>query len=368
MSSSLIVEVCKIKEIIPHKNADLLEILVIKGWECISKKGEFKVGDSVVYIPVDSVLPVELADRIGVRNYLAGKNKDRVKCAKLRGEMSYGLIIPNEENWEVGTDVREFYNIEKYNPPVRAVAGDAAPQDPLFDKYTDIENIKNFPDIFEEGEMVVVTEKIDGSNDRIGFELVEKDGSTPTGTIDWKAGSHRLKRKEPETKEEMKTNIYWFPHTLEPVKKLLLHLAFKVKKTATLYGEVYGRVRGGHKSMHYGKPNSLNFAAFSLKIDGKYVNQNYFESLCKEYGVPMVPVIAITKFNIEEMKKLSTGPSILAKENGADHIREGVVICSVEEREEWECSRAILKMLNPDFLLMKNKREAKGEVVDFVDE
>ena len=39
----------------------------------------------------------------------------------------------------------------------------------------------------------------------------------------------------------------------------------------------------------------------------------------------------------------------------------------LKEREEWSCSRAILKMFNPDYLLMKNKKEAKGEVVDFTD-
>ena len=162
MASTLIVEVCNIREILEHPNAHSLELAVVKGWECIVSKGRYKVGDLVVYIPVDSVLPIELGDRLGVRNYLGGKNNDRVRCAKLRGVVSYGLLIDNEENWEVGTDVREHYGITKYEPPLRAKDGDAAPDDPMFSKYTDIENIRNFPDIFKEGEKVVVTEKIDG--------------------------------------------------------------------------------------------------------------------------------------------------------------------------------------------------------------
>ena len=62
------VEVCRIKDILPHKNADKLEIAVIKGWESIVGKGEYKAGDTVVYIPVDAVLPLELAERLGVSN------------------------------------------------------------------------------------------------------------------------------------------------------------------------------------------------------------------------------------------------------------------------------------------------------------
>jgi len=364
MASSLIVEVCDIKDIIPHKNADSLEICVIKGWECIVKKDTYKVGDLVVYIPVDSVLPIELADRLNVRNYLKGKNKDRVGCAKLRGEMSYGLVIDNEENWELGADVSEQLNITKYEAPIRMTAGDASPEDPLFDKFTDIENIRNFPDVFKEGEIVVVTEKIDGSNNRAGFELKTLDNDEIF--IDFKAGSHKVKRKTPT--EEMENNIYWYSQTLPSVKNLLLHLSLKVKKTATLYGEVYGRVRGGHKSMHYGKQNSLNFAAFALKIDGKYINWVEFIKLCDRFNVPIVPVVDIVPFNMNKIKELSQGRSILAAENGADHLREGVVVLPLEEREDYDCGRVILKVINPDFLLMKNKKEDEGEEVDFKDE
>jgi len=366
MASSLIVEVCDIKDIVPHKNADSLEIAVIKGWECIVKKDTYKVGDLVVYIPVDSVLPIELADRLNVRNYLKGKNNNRVGCAKLRREMSYGLVIDNEENWELGTDVSGHYKIEKYEAPLRVTAGDAAPEDPLFDKFTDIENIRNFPDIFKEGEMVVVSEKIDGTSGRNGIELI-KEEVNDTVQVDFKAGSHKVKRKMPDSKE-MQNNTYWFPFSLSSVKRLLLHLSLEVKKTATLYGEVYGRVRGGHKSMHYGKQNSLNFAAFALKVDGKYVNWVEFVKLCDRFDVPMVPVVDIIPFNMDKIKELSQGRSILAAENGADHVREGVVVCPLEEREDYDCGRVILKVLNPDFLLMKNKKEEKGEEVDFKDE
>ena len=369
MSSSLIVEVCKIKEIIPHNNADTLEIAVVKGWECIVRKGLYKVGDIVVYIPVDSILPTELADRIGVRNYLKGKNNDRVGCARLRGEMSYGLIINNENNWEEGEDVKEFYKITKYEPPIRVTAGDAAPEDPLFEKFTDIENIRNFPDVFEEGEMVALTEKVDGTSCRNGWEIKDESDWDDNGSIEWKSGSHKVKRKKP-SEEEMKNNTYWYPYHISAVNKLLVHLLTekKAKKIATLYGEIYGKIRGGHKSMHYGKPNSLNYAAFALNIDGKYVDWKVFEKYCNEFEVPMVPLIDIIPFNMEKIKELSKGKSYLASSNDTDHIREGVVVCPLKERTAFNIGRVILKVINPDYLLMKNKNEEKGEVVDFTDE
>ncbi len=366
MSSSLIVEVCEIREIKVHKNADALEILVIKGWDSISKKGEYKVGDTIIYIPPDVLVPEDIIEKYSLKNYLAGKKQNRVKCIRLRGEMSFGLVLPNEENLPVGTEVSEKYNFQKYVPPIRITAGDAAPEDPFFDRYTNIENIRNFPDVFEEGEMVVATEKIEGSNCRVSAFKNED------GIIEYKAGSHKVKRKKPETEEELKTNTYWFPFSTSGVKELLTALIteskYKVKNNVILYQEVYGKVRGGCKSLNYGKQESLNLVAFDIKIDGKYVDYDYFKSLCDEFNIPTVPVIAITEFSIEKMKELSKGKSILAAKNGADHIREGIVICSLKERRDRIGNRVILKMLNDDYLILKNKKEAKGEVVDFTDE
>jgi len=163
--SSLIVEVCKIDKVSSHPNGDYLEIAHIKGWNCIVRKDQYKKGDKIVYIPPDSILPVELAERLGVRNYLAGSNKDRVKCAKLRGEMSEGLVIDCEDpTWEIKKDVKEILGILKYEPPIRATPGDGAPEDPFFDKFTEIENIKNFPEIFKQNEPLAISPKLNGDN------------------------------------------------------------------------------------------------------------------------------------------------------------------------------------------------------------
>jgi len=361
--STLIVEVCKINDILPHENADLLEIAIVKGWECIVKKDQFKIGDKVVYIPPDTILPQSLIDRLGVGNYLVGKNHDRVSCTRLRGEMSFGLIINCEnEEWEEGQDVTEYYGIIKYEPPIRTQAGDAAPEDPYFSKFTNIENIRNFFDLFEKGETVVVTEKVDGSQVRTNFGL-DKDN---TENIIYKSGSHHVNRKRPSV-EDISTNTYWYPFHLDCVRNLLGYLKDGLGyKNATLYGEMYGQVKGGLKSMHYGKQGKLAYVAFALEIENKYLDYSEFRNYCEMFNIPMVPLIGIVSFSLEEMKKLSKGKSILAEKNGYDQIREGVVICPYHERTEGQ-KRAILKMLNDDYLIMKLKKEKSGEIVDYTD-
>ncbi len=366
MSSTLIVEVCEIKEIIQHDNLDFLEIAVVKGWECLVPKiKKYKKGDKVIFIPTDSLIPAQLADDLGVRNYLVGANKDRVKIVRLQKIPSNGIIIdvPEGKDWDIGYDCKEDLGIIRYEAPIRATMGDAAPEDAYFERYTNIENMRNFPDIFEEGEMVVVTEKLDGTNFRGSFGPSRDNPEE----LELKAGSHRVKRKKPDTEEELKNSIYWFPMSVPGVNELLNTIIKEGHKNVILYGEIYGRVRGGHKSMHYGIPSKLGFAAFDIKIDGSYVDYEIFIKLCEKFNIPTVPVIATIPFNLEKIKELTKGRSILAEKNKTSHIREGVVVTSLVENEDRRVGRKILKMLNDDYLLLKEKKRSKGEEVDFTD-
>ena len=49
--------VAKILNIEPIPGADNIEKVFVRGWQCVAKKGEFKVGDLCVYIEVDSIMP-----------------------------------------------------------------------------------------------------------------------------------------------------------------------------------------------------------------------------------------------------------------------------------------------------------------------
>ncbi|HEX9733521.1 MAG TPA: hypothetical protein VGG06_16235, partial [Thermoanaerobaculia bacterium] len=129
--SSIVVEVARVEDVRPHTNADRLFLARIKGWQTVIRKledgsPEFATGDRVVYVPPDSTLPREVAERLGVASYLSEKTNldgDKelvVRRVRLRGEPSYGFVVrPERTDWEVGTDVREHYGIGKYRPPVK---------------------------------------------------------------------------------------------------------------------------------------------------------------------------------------------------------------------------------------------------------
>jgi RNA ligase (TIGR02306 family) len=173
--SSIKVEVTQIQNIRPHSNADSLDLATVGGWQMCVKKGAYRSGDPVVYFEQGTSLPRDVADKLGVTQYLSEKtdiNGDRVLVihrVKLRGEPSFGLVISPESGMELGSDVAAFYGAIKYHPPLRGKTGDAEVEDPRFPVYTDIENMRSYPKIFEEGEDVVATEKIHGTNSRVGF-------------------------------------------------------------------------------------------------------------------------------------------------------------------------------------------------------
>lgn len=88
MSERKLAHIETIAEIKPIEGADKIELAYVLGWQCVVKKGEFKVGDKIIYVEVDSVMPERpefefLRDR-----------KFKIKTIKLKGQVSMGLILP----------------------------------------------------------------------------------------------------------------------------------------------------------------------------------------------------------------------------------------------------------------------------------
>lgn len=336
--SSLIVPVATIEAIRPHNNADNLELAQVLGWQLVVRKGEYEVGQKVVYFPIDTILPLDVSERFGVTRYLS---KQRIRCAKLRGEPSFGLAVQPDRDWPVGENVAEFYRAEKYEPPVRATAGDAEKEHPLFVAYTEIENMRNFPAIFESGESVMVSEKLHGTNARVGCiegELM--------------AGSMRLRRRHPAD-DHFASSIYWFPFTQEPVRSLVEALG-RDHRQVILFGEVYG---SKIQSFHYGLLGTIGFRAFDLLLDGRYMDWPDFLALCSRYGVETVPVLATIPFDLDAIRHYSEGKTQLMAKDA--HIREGIVVRPVRERNDPRVGRVILKYISDSYLF--------GEKSDYTD-
>jgi len=250
--------------------------------------------DLYVYFPADVLIPAEWAERFGVRDYLKGQDKDRVGRIKLRGEPSFGLVveIPEGVDWQEGDNVADFCGAKRYVPPIRATCGDAAKYDPEIDpyflKFTDIQNGRLMTNVFQDGEEVIVTEKLHGTSGRVGVV----NGY-------FVASSMEVRRKRPVDEngepcaldsDAVKKSMYWFPWTCKGVKDLITDTYAKLPKeegvipSVVIYGEIYG---GSVQSLDYGIPSGkgLGFRAFGLMVNGKFLDWDDFVSLCQKYRV-----------------------------------------------------------------------------------
>ena len=181
--STFKVPVVKISRVEAHPNADRLDLVFIEGWVCVSGKGNFKPGDLAVYLPIDSVLPQVLEDYLFPPESKIKLSKHRVKTARIRGQVSQGMLVNPFDLMHVagvveeGADWAELLGVTKYEPPRPATHGTEKQKhkkkkrkdNPHFNKFTDLEHLKWYPTVFQEGEMVTVTEKIHGTNFRCGW-------------------------------------------------------------------------------------------------------------------------------------------------------------------------------------------------------
>ena len=333
--SKAIVTTCRIESVRPHANADRLEIAVVSGWQCVVPKGMYSAGSAVTYFPPDCVVPVELSDRLGVTKYLSN---GRVRSARLRGEVSHGFV--SEPMGPEGENVADRLGVTKWVAPISLAVGEAEDQHPLFYRYTDIENMRHYPTVLVDGESVVVTEKIHGTNSRIG--LVRE----PDGQYRRVCGSNTVQRKIVEG------GTYSFPWGVPGVAEMLAFMSASGAGSVILYGEVFGKVQ----VLRYGLPNGLGYRVFDASVDGRYLDYFAMAESCRRFGVSLVPLVYSGPFSIATVADLSRGMSLV---DGADNIREGVVVRPAVERTDPSIGRVVLKYVSDDYLCGND--EDRGE-------
>lgn len=380
--SKLIVEVCRVDTVEPHPNADRLAIATVKGWRtCIKKdpetgRPEFEPGDKCIYFPPDAILPAALAHgpsddppgRLGIMNYLnplpTGEDGirpkgGRVKAARLRGVPSYGVIMPltpehgDDPEWVVGTNLAEYFGVAKWEPPLESAERDAEPDHPRFHRYTDIENIGNYPHAIADGAEVIITEKIHGKNCRVGLVL---DSFADNQWI-FCVGSHSVRRKELDA--DGNRSEFW--EVLTPnVRRLLEHVRDEMlpeqpKLSVVLFGEVYG---SGVQDMAYGLATGARaFRAFDIAVNGLFLDFDVKAQLLERFAVQAVPVLYRGPFTRSIVEEHTAGPTTLcdAEKAGKFKGREGVVITPAQEVDYSEPlnGRLILKSVSADYLARK---------------
>jgi len=316
-------EVIEIKEILPHPNADTLGIVQSHGWNVCVKLGDFQVGDLAAYIEPDSLVPDTEQFQ-----FLKKSNKskwNRIRVMRLRGYISMGLLVLAPQGAKEGDNVMELMGIEHYEPPVPMSTGGDNENPPIgwYPKY-DVENFRRFNDILHNNEEVVVTEKIHGCNARFMWHNNRMWAGSRTN---WK-------------KEDSK-NLWW-----QALKQnSWIQEWCQLLPDYVLYGEVYGQVQ----NLKYGtKAGEVKFAAFDIwqnKCWLPYDQAQHLSNGIKNFQ--WVPLVYKGPFDIKLIYNFAEQDSSI---EGASHMREGVVIKSLEERNDAQVGRVQLKVVSNRYL------------------
>lgn len=318
------VNIVEIAEVRAHPNAERLDIIPVGGWQAVVKKGQFTVGDRAIYIEPDYTVPTDRADFA----FLAkpGRERHRLKAVRLRGELSYGLLIPvpsDVASNPVGANVMEALGVARWEPEVKITMADELPQDQwpaTFAPKFDVESYEKFPHVIADGEPVIVTEKVHGANARYTFvDGVFHQGSRnrwliPDGGHVWS----RAAAQNPKIRTFCEAN-----------------------PGVVLYGEAYGNVQ----SLTYGLgKGEIRFIAFAASAKGQWLNQGELFALLSDAGVPCCPIVYSGPFDHATIKSLAEANSTVAA--CADHMMEGVVVVPAVERFHASIGRVAVKHIS----------------------
>ena len=361
--------IAKIKEIEPIPGADNIEQVLIGGWNCITKKGEYNVNDLVVIATTDAIIPQKLSDGLGITNYL--RKGQRVRTVKLRGVYSECLIIPITfipvKYRTEGTDCMELLEIFKYEPPIKQVQLSSGKKiryqsNPAFHVYYKFPNLKNVPGMFTETDLVQITRKIHGTNARFGiikkiklsfWDRVKKFLRLADEWIDYEfvVGSHNVE-KGSDSQGFYDTNVWYEIADKYNIKKKLWDY-IKVRSSidpletgVIIYGEIYGA--GIQKNYNYGL-NDLEFAMLDMTW-----NNHYDSTMVTEYAannilkLPHVPVLYEGHWSQSIQDKFVFNNYI--ENSKVPH--EGIVIKHISgERSK------VAKIINPEYLTYGEKHD-----------
>lgn len=325
------IPIIEIGELHPHPNADRLVLTTVGGWQVVVGCNQFEAGDRAIYIPPDFTVDVARPEFAFLANKTS-KDRMRIRVAKLRGEISQGLLIPLPDEiaqqFELGDDVSKALDIQRYEPPLDHNSPERATTGPaLLSHKFDIENYQRYSEIFLPGERLIVTEKIHGANTR--FVYYDERLHVGSRTEWW---------------EDSPTNIYW--KALRSAGDGAIELA-KALPDTTIYGEAYGRVQ---KLKYDADPGEVRLAIFAaMRTDGSWVDTLDLRAQCESAVVAFVPVldsIINDAAGIERAKALAEENSSLAS-----HMREGVVLVPQSERKTDDGERVALKLVSNRYLM-----------------
>lgn len=314
--------------LMPHPNADSLELAEANGRQFVVQKGLYTEGDFVIVVPEKSLLPENLA--VDFRPYLKGKEQNRVGITKLRGEISEGVLLNPAK--VLGRDaytpdfdfsnqgLAEFLGITEYIPPI--------PKEMEYDaQYHNVPLIKHDCSQFSidrkiaSDEHVLVTEKIHGSQINIGIELYDDE------VVETELVTKRYVNKGISIKEK-DTNVYWRAFYSLPIHDLVLKHFTKPGERVNV--QIVGEVVPVFPGYNYGL-TSPTILIYRILVNNRTLR--YYDEVPDDFKKYWVPVLMqCKKSDAQAIKELAEKDTHM---NNAKHAMEGVVVSSIANPERY---------------------------------
>ena len=337
-----------VKDIRPHSNADRLELAKIgsSDYQFVVPKGQLHEGQFVIHFPLDSIMPAEILDKIGLTGKLSGKDRNIVKTVKLRGEISQGLIIPMEDllpiewclDYNPGASYMSTLGVTKYDPPPVIIKQGNLVRLPEHNRVYDIENAENYPEVVAAlmNKECIVTEKLEGTH----------FSATLNAEDEFFVCQRRYAIQVEEGQSHLWHQMADKYHLHRSLKEIRQH--FSALDTITIRGELVGP--GIQKNIYGLKEHQVFF--FELEVNGSPVGWDNFWEYCWWEELPVVPVIDEGR----ELNVFLRGTTLVEVSHGPSKLnesvqREGIIIKPVEEMKPMpEVGRVFIKQKDPQYL------------------
>lgn len=356
----------------PDKETTELGIVRVYDYQLVVNKKMWKVGDIAVYIFPDTMVKVSRPEFTFLMSQSKPKPQERIKAKRLRGTWSEGLLIQAPEGFKPGDNCWEYLELERYEPTIKSQRGgigvdstfgtggsfEAWPENVPQPAKFGLENFKKFNRIFDDGEKVVITEKIHGSNSYYFWHDGRMYCASHSGLrnqfkkkpifeeieVELEDGTKQPRKKliEWQTTEEEDPNIWWQVLKQQP----FIEEICKANPDWVLFGEVFGQVQGGFE---YGaKSSQLFFRAFNVwkKSEHKFMTaEDFLKEVSADHRVPLLYKGPYSK---EVVAAHTDGKTTFP---GANHIREGCVVETAENKHNPFTGRTVAKSVSNDYLL-----------------
>ena len=333
--------VSKIQSIRPIEGKDRIVLAKVENYDTIIRKDEFKVGDTVVYVFYDSILPLKPEfEFLRKRCWLEKWQGFRIRPMKMGGVVSEGLVLPMSmlpegKKYKLGQVVTDDLGIRYYDPDMQLENQSQKKKSkfvefmlkfgwfrkiykkfvlkskqkegyPVWIDKSDEENIeKCYDDIAKYPDTeYIVSEKMEGmaatfAIDKGKFKVYSHNVSVTSGAWVEVAKFYDIENK---------------------LKKLCKTLG---EKSIAFQGEVCGP---GIQRNIYGFTELKLFIYGGFWADHRRMEWTQVKTFCHMMDLYTVPVFTEKRkiYSLEEMIKDSDGPSVF-KNDGKDVPREGLV-------------------------------------------